>query len=175
MGMKFQTLGDKPPRAVVDVKSDETTVTIKKGGSCFLKLDGTEDGFAVVSSESFAIAKHMTFMGLALADIAPGAMGEAIVFGFYQYARWRYTTRAASTDVWASYSAGAIGDVAGWVSLAGDQAVSRSVAAADTMFTPAIILAETYASQTTQASDVSATNDSRTASTGYLKVLVRAM
>lgn len=170
--MRFQTLGNKPGAAVEQIFSAETTVTIKKGSPVFLNLNGTEDGLRVVSAESFTIAKHAVFFGLALADIAPLTFGESIMYGFYAYCRWRYTTRAASTDVWASYSAGAIGDVAGFISLAGDQAVSRSVAAADTMWMPAIVLAETYASATTSASSLGGTS---TASIGTLKVLVRAL
>ena len=173
--MRWQTLGDKPGIAVEQIRSGEASVTIKKGAPVFLQLSGTENGLRVVSAESLAAALQVSFWGLALTDVVAGALGESILYGYYPFARYIYTTRAASTDVWASYSAGAIGDVLGFRTTLGDQCLTRSVAAAATAFQPMIILAETYASQTTQASSVSATNDTRTASTAAIKVVLRGL
>ena len=166
-------MGDKAGLGVEQVRSSETTVTIKKGSPVFLTLSGTENGLRVISVENLANALWATFFGLALTDIAPGALGETILYGYFAYARWVQSTRPTSTDVWVSYSAGAIGDVAGFrTTTGGDQALTRSVAAAATSFMPAIVLAETYASQTTQASSLGGTS---TVSISTLKVFLRAI
>lgn len=156
--MRFQELGDKPGLGVEQVRSSETTITIKKGGPTLLTLSGTEDGLRVTSAEAAADALWNCFFGLAVTDIAPGQLGEVVNFGVYKYARVTLSTRSASTAVWVSYSAGAIGDALGIKTGAGEQALVRSVAATNTSFFPAMMLGFTYASATTSASSLGGTS-----------------
>lgn len=173
--MKSQTLGNKP-QTMRKLVYNEDTVTIRKGAPVFLKADsGTRKGFGVKSSNSLAVAEQGFFFGLATTDIPASAYGET-VFGYYDSARVIFTSRAASTDVWLSNVAGALGDVLTPITAVGVQALSRSAAGSALTNIKPIILAETFASATTLASSITAGADSSLLySTAARKVFVVIM
>jgi len=184
--MRFKVAGNKKDVLAVVVKSADT-ITIPSGAPVFLAANGTNDGLAVVSANNLATALLGNFFGFATADIAPSAYGESQVFGFFETARLRVTTRADSTSTWASYAAGSIGQpMASFVSGTGgaagstmaDHAMSISAATAVFSVNQQIRLMATYASQTTQASSLVGglvTDASCTASVTSVKVFVRCM
>jgi hypothetical protein len=174
--MKQQTLGNKSQNQWKHVKSVETTTTIKKGAPVVLDVSSAAGiakiGYGVKSVESLAAAEQPFFFGLAVEDIAPNAESTTI-FGYYAFARMIRATRAASTDVWASTAAIALGDVLAINTTAGLQAVSRSGAGSAITNKHLIVAAETKASTTTVASSITAGADtSLLFSTSYLKVFV---
>lgn len=172
--MNIPLVGNKADTAIANVRSDETTVTIKSGAPVFLQLDAVDDGLAVLSSESLAAADIPLMYGLATSDISPLVDGQSMVFGVHPAARIVIATRAASTDVWASHSAGAVGDIMTVVTATGIQALIR--AGANTATTDAMIharLAGTYASATTLASTLG--GSASLFSTAYAKIFLRCM
>ena len=186
--MRFKVTGNKKDIAAVVIKNADT-IPIKAGAPVFLKGNGTDDGLAVVSSNNLAAAAQPMFFGLAFADVAVGAFSESQVFGYFEAARLRVTTRAASTDVWASFPAGALGDallpVTGTgvvaASVSADQALSNSGSAAFRVV-HRIRLGATYASATTQASSLTAISGgtayggaTATAAFTTVKAFLRAM
>jgi hypothetical protein len=166
--------GDKPVRSRNRIRSDESTVTILKGSPVFFTMDGTRDGIDAVSAEGLAAAKQGFFAGLSTIDIAPGKIRETIIFGTVEYARVVTATRAATTDVWASYAAIATGDILSVLTATGSvQALTRAGAGSAGVF-PMFAAVGTIASATTQASSVgSATFSGSLYSTSTLKVFVR--
>lgn len=157
--MRFQTLGNKKQFVSNTVKSVETTVTIKKGAPVFFDADVASNmGVAVLSSESLAAAEEGFFAGIALQEISPGKQGDAHCYGLLEDVRVQLASRAASSDVWASYSAGALGDIMRFTTIADGQCVVRSGAGSASNLLWAIRLAETYASETTQASSLGGTS-----------------
>lgn len=175
--MRMKAVGSKRDIMATVIRNSDTLI-IKSGSPVFLAVTGTEDGLRCVSSNNLAAALQGNFFGVAYADIAVNAFGEAQVFGFNDGTRLRITTRAASTDVWASYPAGGIGDVlvpitgtgTGAGSTSADQAFSNSGSAAATVRALAR-LGQTYASATTQASSL---NASQTASFSTVKAMIHA-
>jgi hypothetical protein len=169
--------GDKPNRARSKVRNAETTLTILRGAPVFFAYNGTDDGLAAKSAVSLAAAVQTFFAGVALQDIGVGKIREVIAYGHVAYARYIIATRAASTDVWASYSAGALGDVLSVNTATNDgagqqvQAFSRAGAGSGGSLMP-WNLAETYASATTQASSL---GGSSIFSIGYKKIFIRSM
>lgn len=171
--MRFQTLGNARQFASVTVKSVEASVTIKAGGPVFFDPDATtRNGLAVLSAESLAAAEQGFFAGIALADIGPGKFGDAHIFGICRSVRVLLATRAASSDVWASYAAGAIGDIMSLNTGVDAQCVVRSGAGSASNIFWAIRLAELYASATTIASSIGGTSLFSVAS---LRCMIRAM
>ena len=174
--------GNKPNTKRAKVRSGETAITILKGSPVFYKMDGggsntyPDDGIEVVSAESLAAASQTMFAGLATADISPGQYKESMVHGICSYARVITSTRAATTDVWVSYSAGAVGDILSINTATGSvQALSRVGAGSAGVFNM-FGLAQTYASATTLASSVgSAIFSASLFSTSAVKVFVRSL
>jgi hypothetical protein len=160
--MRFHQIGNKRD-TVVNTVYNADTLTILQGAPLFLQANGTKDGLAVVSGNNLAAALQGMFFGLATQNISPSTLGEAVSFGFFDTARIRVTTRAASTDVWASFAAGGVGDcllpVTGTgvvaASVSADMALSNAGSAAFSLNIP-IRLGATYASATTQASSLTA-------------------
>ncbi len=185
--MRFKSVGTKRDIMAVVIRNADT-LTIKSGSPVFLAANGTNDGLAVVSANNLSAALQGNFFGIATADIAANAYGEAQVFGFFDQARVIVATRAASTDVWASMPAGSIGQYlligtgTGGVaaSVSADQAFTGGATIAYSLQGAAQVrLMETYASQTTLASSLSGASvigaASGTASYALKKVLVKAM
>lgn len=179
--MRFKYTGNKKDIAAVVIKNGDT-IGIRSGGPVFQKMNATDDGLAVVSGNNLAAAAEQGFFGIAISDIAAGAFGEAQVYGYFDYARVATCTRAASTDVWASYSAGALRDMLKLMTGTGDVAASVS---ADQCFVRLgagsalsvsglwpVILGSSFASSTTQASSL---GGSKTVSVSLMKVFVRSM
>lgn len=177
--MRFKVVGNKRDIMAVVIKNKDTVI-LKAGSPCVLQVNGTDDGLAVTTIINLATALQGNFFGIAYNDVAVGAFGEAQCFGFNDSTRLRLTTRAASTDVWASYAAGGIGDamvmVTGTGTAAGstdaDQAFSNGGSSAGTVGGVKVRLGQTYASATTQASSL---NSGQTASTTAVKCMVHVM
>lgn len=173
--MRFKTIGTKRDIMAVTLKNADT-LTIFSGAPVAVAANGTNDGLAGKTYVNLAAALQPLFMGVALADIVANAYGEAQMFGFNDSTRVRLTTRAASTDVWASYAAGGIGDVlipvtgtgAVAASVSADQAFSNSGSAAYSIYAR-VRLGQTYASATTQASSI---GGSSTASVSSYKAMI---
>lgn len=169
--------GDKANRQRAKVRNAETSITILKGAPSFYKINGTNDGIDATSAVSLANAMQTFFAGIALQDIGVGKIRETLIHGTYNYARYIIATRAASTDVWASYPAGAVGDALSINTATNDgaggqvQAFQRAGAASAGVLN-IWNLAETYASATTQASSI---GGSSIFSTGYKKVFIRTL
>lgn len=176
--MRFKVVGSKRDVMAIVIKNKDTN-TIFAGAPVVYQVNGTDDGLAVTTVTNLAAALSGNFCGVAYADILANAYGEAQVFGFNDATRLRVTTRAATTDVWASYPAGGIGDAMVLVtgtgtaaaSISADQAFSNAGSAAFTVFARAR-LGQTYASATTQASSL---NASQTASFSSVKAMIHAM
>lgn len=177
---------DKPEQVFLTAKNAESSSSIAAGNNVALVMNATDDGLAIVLPATAAAAKTPAlFYGVATGAIAAGATGKVQVFGFCRNAVVLRATRAASTDVWASTAAGAVGDPL-IVNTANNclarQAIPSSyvtgTAASDTlalnlaMFAPFAVLAETLVSATTVASTSSNAN---TASTSSAKVFLRAL
>jgi len=161
---------DKAEKFFVFVRNDEASATISRGEPCCLIMDGTRDGFDVVSANSGAAAKATTlFAGIVAENMLAGKVGQAQVFGFVTAIKVVRQTRAASTDSWASFPAVAVGDVLNVETVA--NGASRSAAGgAGAMGN--IIAGETLASATTLASGASGAGLALTAN---IKGFVRAM
>lgn len=150
--MRIKTVGDGKEVALVGFTNEESSVAIKRGGPVFYKPLATAVGKGAVSAESLANASQNMFAGFnAGPDVAANGRGEAQAYGFFEYARVLVTTRAASTDAWASYPAVALNDQLKFVTAAGVQAVDRSGAGAANVLV-AVAAAFSYASSTTIAS-----------------------
>src|SRR5262245_56993491 len=111
--MRFKQVGNKRDQGLVVIKNADT-LAILPGAPVFLAGNGTNDGLAIVSANNLAAASKGMFVGIYAGNTnlaASGGEGESVIFGYFDTARIRITSRAASTDVWASYAAGAIGDM----------------------------------------------------------------
>lgn len=177
--MRFKVVGTKRDIMAAVIKNKDTII-IKRGGPVFYALNGTDDGYAAISANNLAAALQGNFLGVALEDMAVNALApEVQCFGVNDNTRVRTATRAASTDVWASYAAGAIGDILSPVTGTGhaagsteaDQAFSNGGSAAYSVFAR-VRLAQSYASATTQASSI---GGSSTASVSLMKAKITAM
>jgi hypothetical protein len=177
--MRFKVVGSKRD-VMAAVFRNSDTIPIKAGSPVFLACSGTEDGLRCVSSNNLAAALQGNYFGIAYNAVAVNAFGEAQVFGFNDGVRLRVSTRAvASSDVWASYPAGGIGDqlvpITGTGTLAGsldaDQGFSNNLSQAFSVYCK-VRLGQTYASQTTQASSLLS---GQTASFLTVKVQVHSM
>jgi hypothetical protein len=163
--------GNKPNRSRNKVRNAESTLTIVKGAPMYYRMNGTNDGVDVLSAANLAAANQGLFAGIAMQDIAPGKIREGLVSGLCEYTRVITSTRAASTDVWASYSAGALGDILAVNSATNDgssgvQAISRIGVGSSNNY-PALQLA-----QTTQASSIGGAS---IYSVSLMKVFVRGL
>lgn len=172
--MRQQTLGRKPQNQWFHIFNTDT-VTIKKGAPCVLDsaaAQSTKFGFGVKSIESLAAAEQGLFMGLATQDIATKTEGDTVA-GYVTNARVLRQSRAASTDVWLSTTAIAVGDVLAMLTAVGVQCLSRSAAGSAFTNIMPVIAFETAASITTIASSSTAGADtSLLYSTSILKVFV---
>lgn len=176
MGALMELGGDKPNRARAKVRNAETTITILKGAPMVYNMNGTNDGIDAISVEAVPAAKQGFFAGISLQDILPGKIRESLVHGVCEFARILVASRAATTDAWASYAAGATGDILSFISGAGLQAFVRSGAgSASNQFWVAQLVG-TYASATTQASSVgSGTFSASIWSVTTAKVFIRGL
>lgn len=186
--MRFKQVGNKRDIAAVVIKNADT-LTVLAGSPVFLNGNGTRDGLDVVSANNLSAAKQGMFFGIAFNQVLAGEFGEACVFGYFDTASLRIATRAATTDPWASYPAGAVGDLllpatgTGVVaaSVSADQAHSNAGSLALSLGGH-VRLGQTYASATTQASSLTVISGgtarggaSATAAFTTVKAFLRAM
>lgn len=177
--MRFKITGSKRDSMAVVIKNKDTII-IKRGAPVFYAVNGTDDGYAVVSANNLAAALQGNFVGFALDEMAVNALApEAQCFGFSDGIRVQTATRAATTDVWASYAAGSVGDMLSFVTATGpgagstnaNQCMSNAGSGANSIFCR-VRLGQSYASATTQASSL---NSGETASISLMKAQIRAM
>lgn len=181
--MRLKFVGNKADKAVVVIKNANTSIEIKPGAPVFFDCDAASpnQGLSVLSPDGLPNAEQGFFAGFNLtpspsgATLLVGDTGESLVYGIYDYARVLLSTRAASTDVWASYSAVALGDIMSFVSTSGVQAVQRSAAGSATCLGWWVQAAQTLVSQTTQASSVANGVGNSTAMVTQLRVMVRVL
>lgn len=186
--MRFKSVGNKGDRIMtVIVNNDVNNTTLRQGSPCFMDLTPAipdpRGGAGVVTPEGLASAQQVFFAGLNTgADSVPGGdclfgqYAESIVYGFYDYCRVLLSTRATSTDVWASYAAVALGDIMSFVTTSGVQAVQRSAAGSASNQGWWINAAQSLVSATTQASSVTTpTFGNSTAYVTQLRVRVAAL
>lgn len=176
--MRFKQVGNKYDVAAIVFKNNDAQ-NIKVNAPVVLDFSPTTElGAQAKSTNSLAAAEQGNFFGISLTEVLPGQYGEAQVFGFNPNARIVLTTRAASTDVWASQAAGSIGEYltmgtgTGLAASVGDQALVRVGTAAQTV-NQMVRLAETFASATTLASSLGP--QTATIWTITKKVFLRAM
>lgn len=180
--MRLHFNGNKPDLlAIVIQNEDPNSTVIKQGAPVFFNIPPTVSnnrGVEVQAADGLANAAHAFFAGFNLnQSLNIGSYGEAIAFGYYDFARVLLTTRATSTDVWASYAAIAIGDIYSFVSTSGVQAIQRSGAGSATNLGWWMVAAQTLVSATTQASSVLTAGvvGNSTAMVTQLRVQVRAI
>lgn len=93
--MTSQTLGDKKDFLATHVRNSEASATIPKGAPVILKMNGTEDGFAVVLPSSSSASKiAMFYYGVAMDDILAGQIGNVQREGVCNYIKIELQTRA---------------------------------------------------------------------------------
>jgi hypothetical protein len=106
--MRMKQVGNKKDLMAVVVYNDESSASIPLGAPVCLSLSGTDDGLRVVLPSTGTDSYQTTFaMGVALSAIAAGTYGEAQVWGLCNNVKI-LRTRAASTDVFAHISIGAL-------------------------------------------------------------------
>lgn len=105
MNFKFWNAGGGKSEGMVHVVKNADTVTIQAGQPCIFVMNGTDDGLAVVLPSTAGAAKIASFTaGPAIRNIEPGSMQNVQVYGFNRHAKVLRSTRAASTNDWASNS-----------------------------------------------------------------------
>lgn len=182
--MRLPTLGAKYQTVIVQVKNADTVVIPNGTPICFV-FNGTDDGLAVVLPNTGGAAKATTlfagvveFTGTSAGTGLPvGSIGDAFFFGMVTNAKVLVATRAATTAVWPSYAALALGDALGVDTV--NNAFTDLATGAQSAYAPFAALGFTLASATTQASSVTTGSlGSFTASTALVltgKVQLRAM
>lgn len=169
---KFQLLNkESPERFFFYVRNGETSLALLAGEPVAYDMDGTRDGRDVSRANTAAAAKATTlFAGIPPLQIDANQSGMAQVYGFNDNLIYINQTRAASTDVWASYPAVAVGDKLR-VETAGN-GITRVAAGAASEFLAGIAAAQTVASATTLASSIGGTAlRLTTAIKGFLRVM----
>lgn len=174
--MDFKYVGNKADKAQVTIQSDEASIVIMSGAPIALKANGSYPGLSVTSIEGLAAANTPFFAGFNIGPaMNPTDYAKAQVYGFFEYARVLLSTRATSTDVWASYSAIAIGDIMSLVTTSGVQAVQRSGAGSASNQGWWLNAGATLVSATTQASSIANGVGNSTAMVTQLRCFVRAL
>lgn len=171
--MRFKQNGNKKDIVAVVIRNDEATASIPRGTPVTLVLDGTEDGVAVVLPSTAGDAKNGAFKyGICTRTLAAGEYGEAVVFGFIDYAIQTRATRAASSDSWTSSQSQASGIAMGWDSINNALVANASMVGSLGTLHGNVVLASSYSSI---AASATATSDTRTAITTSVRVFVRMM
>jgi len=168
--MREQTLGDKPNFKDLRARNDET-VSIPAGTPVAYKIDGTEDGLAVIKPSSSA-AKNTTFFAGVLLETLGTAVPKLANMRAYGIvdAVVRLATRGVTSDSWTSLASQAIA-LRVVVDTINDCFLT-SASAGSAAALPLGGLAETIASQ---AASATATGLTLTVKTTLAKVFIRAM
>ena len=153
---------DRPWRARKVLQNGESATNFLAGNAVILAVNGTGDGYTgVLPSTAGAAKTNSLFQGVA-APLSvdpnstspgagtPGAYVNIICAGWCPVTKLVKATKAASTDAWPSYAAGAIGDRM-IVETVNNGFVNAGSIASTALAGPAH-LCETYASATTAAS-----------------------
>jgi len=178
--MRFKNVGNKADIIALVVKNnDPNSVVILPGAPVFFNGTGTaaQRGLEVGASDALPNAVHAFFAGFNMLgkSLNIGDFGEVMAYGYFDFARVLLSTRATSTDVWASYAAIALGDIMSFVTTSGVQAVQRSGAGSATNIQWWMQAAQTLVSFTTQASSVTNGIGNSTAMITQLRLQVRAV
>lgn len=179
--MRFKSVGNKADLAAVVIRNnDPNSTVIKTGAPTFFIDNATLRGLDVAAADGLAAANQGGFAGFNVSQpLNVGDFGEAMVFGYYDYARIFLSSRATTTDSWASYAAIVLGDIMAFITGSGIQGVSRSGAGSATNLGWWVRAAQTLASATTLASSVGGASTlvvgNSTALMTLLRVQVRAM
>jgi hypothetical protein len=112
--MRLKLVGDGKDIIAATVKNVSTTVTILAGSPVFGLLTtsaGSVVGRDCVSGSEATSAETPFFLGCAINSMGPGAEGYAQLSLYQENVRIVLNSRAASTDVFATQPAIALGDV----------------------------------------------------------------
>lgn len=172
--MRFKMVGNKGDTGIVVIQNNDAALALKAGAPCFFVSNAATaiKGASAKTIEGLAAAEGAFFAGFNVnQSLNVGDYGESILYGFYDYARVLLATRSASSAVWLSYSAIALGDIMSFVTTSGVQAVQRSAAGSATVLGWNVIAAETLVS----ASSGSDSADRATAGVGNSTALVSRM
>lgn len=168
---RLPQIGDRPNNIVGYYRSAEATLAIAAGAPVALVMNGTNDGLDIVNASTAGAAKSTSFfIGIAPYAITAGAFGDIIISGIVTNALLTLTTRATSTDSFASVASLALGVLLN-VDSVGNR-LSAGATGGSSAFLPNILLAQTLASS---ASSASATSNTGTAVTATVKVFLRTM
>lgn len=145
---------NKPQQAFVTIRNAETSTTISAGSPVFYKFGGDDyDGVDVIGAATQASAAKSVscIAGVAVDTLTAGKTGRALVYGLIKNARFIRMTKAASTDIWASMAAVAVGDV--WGAETVNNGIGAVATALASNYLPFIVAAQSLASTTTAASN----------------------
>lgn len=182
--MRLPTLGAKYQTVIVQVKNADTVVLPNGTPVCFA-YNGTDDGLAVVLPNTGGAAKATTlfagvveFTGTSAGTGLPvGSIGDAFFFGMVTNARLLLVTRSATSAVWPSYAAVAVGDALGIDTV--NNAFTDLATGAQSAYAPIAVAGFAQASTTTQASTTSSGSlsgfNAATALTIAGKIMLRGM
>ena len=174
--MRAKYVGNKSDQIIVNIKNAEASATIPLGAPVMYNLSATaatqasDDGLAVVLPSTAAVAKYQLCAGVNTSyNLAVNYMGESLIYGYCPATLVKLTTRAASTDTWAS-----VQSVASALLLTPDftNNVWQTLANVAAQSSPQCILIDTIASIATAASTAGGT---RVVSTGLYRSFVRMM
>lgn len=173
--MRFQTLGPKSAFGTAQIKNAHGS-SIPAGSPVVLKLNGTDDGLAVILPSGGSAAQNSAFFhGVATDIIADGALGEAVTYGYCRNVVLCRQTRAASTDTWASEASIATGVVLTIASAQNAFTQTVSTQASNVVITLNAVQLRVAESLASYASSASATSDTRLAITTNAKAVIRMM
>src|ERR1700729_2048022 len=111
--MRFKQVGNKEDLIAVVVRNNDTT-QINAGCPVVLSMDGQGVDVVQVATAATAVSAINAYYlryGVALKNIAVGAYGESIVFGFVNSLQVLLQSRVSSTNVWATQAALSIGQI----------------------------------------------------------------
>jgi hypothetical protein len=151
------------------VQNAEASASIPRGTPVAFTMNGTSDGLAVILPSSSAAKAHAFAFGVALGDIAAGRYGDVLIRGFAVKAAVLLQTRTASGESWST------GSIAQAVLLKIDTVNNVFASSGGTLAATAYLPFAVLGESTTWNASASATNDTRTALTGYMKALIRMM
>ena len=168
-------LSDRPlENRTIRVQNAEASASITRGTPVCFVFNGTNDGVGVVLPNTGAAIKATAlFAGVASQTIAAGKQGIITISGYSVFVKVLRQTRAASTDVWATTPAYAVGEVLTIDTV--NNVMNRSASIAASAFLPLMVVAQTLASAATLASTNFTTGYSRTAFTTSIRALIRSM
>jgi hypothetical protein len=142
---------DRPWRARISFRNGESTLSLTQGMPVVLLSTDPSAVITPVTGAADAL-NHSLFAGLcANNSLAPAQYGDVVVAGYHAKARVQRMTKAASTDIWASFVAFVIGDYFTVDSV--NNALLRSGAGAAVADQNRIVAMEAFVSHTTRASD----------------------